>query len=258
MWYICGRCLDVSKNTDCSSDSIIEYMKEMYNSETGCIDDGNYRFHIGSQVSARLSMREREAFPIAVVSSPVVEDFEIRLEHYRHDEGEVDPFGDAYKQCGTYYIMSPYTLSDIIRIANVLCMQIDGNIVDKCCFGVGTGIYSLIGDNESIACMGEHGFHNVPVKYSDKCDDNRITLYIPKNLSEPKLKDIPDNNPIQPNHYTRLNPQPKNVIRDWGLNFNLGSAVKYISRAGHKDDIIQDLKKAQEFIQFEIDYLERK
>lgn len=41
-----------------------------------------------------------------------------------------------------------------------------------------------------------------------------------------------------------------------GLNFNLGSAVKYISRAGHKDDIVQDLKKAQEFIQFEIDAIE--
>lgn len=52
-------------------------------------------------------------------------------------------------------------------------------------------------------------------------------------------------NAINPEHYNRLNPQPKDVIRAWGLNFNLGSAVKYISRAGHKDDIVQDLKKAQ-------------
>lgn len=63
-------------------------------------------------------------------------------------------------------------------------------------------------------------------------------------------------NAINPEHYNRLNPQPKGVIRAWGLNFNLGSAVKYISRAGHKDDIVQDLKKAQEFIQFEIDAIE--
>lgn len=63
-------------------------------------------------------------------------------------------------------------------------------------------------------------------------------------------------NAINPEHYNRLNPQPKDVIRAWGLNFNLGSAVKYISRAGHKDDIVQDLKKAQEFIQFEIDAIE--
>ena len=45
-------------------------------------------------------------------------------------------------------------------------------------------------------------------------------------------------NAINPEHYNRLNPQPKDVIRAWGLNFNLGSAVKYISRAGHKDDIV--------------------
>lgn len=63
-------------------------------------------------------------------------------------------------------------------------------------------------------------------------------------------------NAIKPEHYNRLNPQPKDVIRAWGLNFNLGSAVKYISRAGRKDDIVQDLKKAQEFIQFEIDAIE--
>ena len=63
-------------------------------------------------------------------------------------------------------------------------------------------------------------------------------------------------NAINPEHYNRLSPQPKDVIRAWGLNFNLGSAVKYISRAGHKDDIVQDLKKAQEFIQFEIDAIE--
>ena len=65
------------------------------------------------------------------------------------------------------------------------------------------------------------------------------------------------NNIKHPSHYTEGRKyEPKDVIRDWGLNFNLGSAVKYISRAGRKDDIVQDLKKAQEFIQFEIDAIE--
>lgn len=36
-------------------------------------------------------------------------------------------------------------------------------------------------------------------------------------------------NAINPEHYNRLNPQPKDVIRAWGLNFNLGSAVKSVS-----------------------------
>ena len=60
-----------------------------------------------------------------------------------------------------------------------------------------------------------------------------------------------------PSHYCEGRKyEPKDVIRNWQLNFNLGSAVKYISRAGRKDDIIQDLKKAQQFIQFEIEALE--
>jgi nicotinamide riboside kinase len=41
------------------------------------------------------------------------------------------------------------------------------------------------------------------------------------------------------------------VIEAWGLDFHLGNTVKYIARAGKKDDITQELKKA-------IWYLERK
>ena len=61
----------------------------------------------------------------------------------------------------------------------------------------------------------------------------------------------------KPSHYVAGRKfEPKDVIRDWGLNFNLGNAVKYLARAGRKDDIVKDLKKAQEYIQFEIDAIE--
>ena len=66
-----------------------------------------------------------------------------------------------------------------------------------------------------------------------------------------------ENNIItHPDHYCYGKYEPKDVIRDWGLNFNLGSTVKYIARAGRKDDIIQDLKKAKQFLEFEIEALE--
>lgn len=52
--------------------------------------------------------------------------------------------------------------------------------------------------------------------------------------------------------------EPRKVIYDWGLDFNLGSAVKYISRAGRKGDPIEDLKKARQFLDFEIEELELK
>jgi hypothetical protein len=61
---------------------------------------------------------------------------------------------------------------------------------------------------------------------------------------------------ISPAHYTEgRRHEPKDVIRDWGLNFNLGAAVKYISRAGRKGDAIEDLMKAQQFIDFELEAL---
>jgi hypothetical protein len=45
------------------------------------------------------------------------------------------------------------------------------------------------------------------------------------------------------------------VINAWGLNFNLGSAVKYIARAGKKnpEKELEDLQKAAFYINYEIE-----
>lgn len=60
-----------------------------------------------------------------------------------------------------------------------------------------------------------------------------------------------------PSHYTEGRKyEPRKVIADWGLNFNLGNAVKYVSRAGRKGDKIEDLRKAIQYIKFEIEELE--
>jgi hypothetical protein len=57
-----------------------------------------------------------------------------------------------------------------------------------------------------------------------------------------------------PSHYSEGRKyEPKDVIRDWQLGFNLGNAVKYIARAGRKDDIVQDLEKAKQYLEFEIE-----
>ena len=42
-------------------------------------------------------------------------------------------------------------------------------------------------------------------------------------------------------------------VRDQGLNFHLGNAVKYICRAGYKDDRIADLRKAIHYLQNELE-----
>lgn len=58
-----------------------------------------------------------------------------------------------------------------------------------------------------------------------------------------------------PSHYNAGNIEAIDVIEDWKLNFSLGSAVKYICRAGHKDGNTksQDLQKAAWYINREIE-----
>lgn len=65
-----------------------------------------------------------------------------------------------------------------------------------------------------------------------------------------------DNNSsvIHPQHYGgKDNPyEAIKVIEAWEVGFNLGNTLKYISRAGKKDDIIQDLEKALFYLDREI------
>lgn len=63
-----------------------------------------------------------------------------------------------------------------------------------------------------------------------------------------------------PAHYNQGCIQPIEVIEDWELNYRLGSVIKYICRAGKKnpDTYLEDLKKAQWFLQREIQLREEK
>ena len=60
-----------------------------------------------------------------------------------------------------------------------------------------------------------------------------------------------------PSHYNMGKYEAIDVIEDWNLGFNLGNTVKYISRAGHKDNILQDLKKALWYLDREIKRIEK-
>jgi hypothetical protein len=44
-------------------------------------------------------------------------------------------------------------------------------------------------------------------------------------------------------------------VQDYKLNFNRGNVIKYIARAGKKDDELQDLLKAKDYIEREIQYV---
>lgn len=61
-----------------------------------------------------------------------------------------------------------------------------------------------------------------------------------------------------PSHYCFGKYEPVKVIQDWGLSFCLGNVIKYLARTGRKDgnSKLQDLLKAKQYIEFEIEGLE--
>lgn len=60
-----------------------------------------------------------------------------------------------------------------------------------------------------------------------------------------------------PSHYTDGNIEVIDYIEDKQLGFHLGNVVKYISRAGKKGDTLEDLKKAQWYLNRYIKKLEQ-
>ena len=58
-----------------------------------------------------------------------------------------------------------------------------------------------------------------------------------------------------PSHYTDGSIETWDFIKDKNLNYFLGNAVKYISRAGKKDPnkYVEDLQKAIAYLQKEIE-----
>lgn len=81
---------------------------------------------------------------------------------------------------------------------------------------------------------------------TEKTEDNKMDpIYNPSHYQ------LPDGTQVK-EHIASLTADMKGV-RAWAT----GNVIKYISRAGKKDDIIKDLKKAQENIQIIIDNIEK-
>lgn len=60
-----------------------------------------------------------------------------------------------------------------------------------------------------------------------------------------------------PSHYTQGAIEVIDYIEDKKLGYRLGNVVKYVSRSGHKDDAIKDLKKARWYLNREIEKREQ-
>ena len=70
---------------------------------------------------------------------------------------------------------------------------------------------------------------------------------------------MPQETADHPNYYGgKDNPyEAIKVIEAWNLGFSLGNTIKYISRAGKKGDILEDLRKARWYLDREIQKIEK-
>ena len=88
--------------------------------------------------------------------------------------------------------------------------------------------------------------NNVPLKRGKKTEQVTVSVF---DMIEP-LKDEVNHPP----HYKIGGIETIDYIEAKQFNYNLGNAVKYISRAGWKTDYEQDLKKAVWYLQREINH----
>ena len=99
-------------------------------------------------------------------------------------------------------------------------------------------------------------------KMSDIQPGSPVGIYTKNEMEKYKFEQKPEDGfdeIMNPAHYTEGRKyEPRKVIHDWELNFNLGCVVKYIARAGRKGAMIEDLKKARQYLDFEIEEMEAK
>lgn len=65
---------------------------------------------------------------------------------------------------------------------------------------------------------------------------------------------------VKPSHYknTKNSVDVVDLVKIFGLNFNIGNVLKYIIRHGKKENAVLDLEKAREYLDREIKFLLKK
>ena len=104
-------------------------------------------------------------------------------------------------------------------------------------------------DCSEIGCK-ECPFENIQGSCQDLTSNQNIEIAL-KYLNKIN-KTIPTDNVNNPSHYNTGTIEVITVIEDWKLNFNLGNAIKYIGRCEHKNNKIEDIKKAIWYLEREL------
>jgi len=80
--------------------------------------------------------------------------------------------------------------------------------------------------------------------------------------NDPRTKGTPGSGEVvsHPNHYTFGKFEVIDVLYDWQLEYPLDNVLKYVARAGKKggpEKMLEDLKKAQFYLNYYIDQKEK-
>lgn len=99
---------------------------------------------------------------------------------------------------------------------------------------------------------------------NEKTDDSIVKINLGDDPMCDAIRDCTmkymDDKINHPKHYCEGRKyEPWDVIKDWSLDYDLGCAVKYISRAGRKDESkkLEDLEKAKAYLQHEIENIRK-
>lgn len=92
-------------------------------------------------------------------------------------------------------------------------------------------------------------------QYTGEKEDQAFKDLEAKLKKEEVLKNMDKAATSRPNvpHYLQGQIEPIDFITSHDMNFNLGNAVKYITRCNHKGTKQEDLKKAIDYLNFELE-----
>lgn len=109
--------------------------------------------------------------------------------------------------------------------------------------------YSTIGGSDPFLSRAMYYFR---FKNEGYCFETDLVEIESESNSEIESENDPVNNPA---HYTYGKIEVIDYILDKELDFCLGNVIKYVSRAGHKNNALEDLQKAAKYLEFKINDL---
>lgn len=93
------------------------------------------------------------------------------------------------------------------------------------------------------------------IKVQRKDIIGKVNMVLDPDANE-KMKEKQEEKVNHPKHYTFGTIEVIEVIEDWELGFHEGNCIKYIARAKHKGNELEDLKKAQWYLNKKIKNME--